>query len=583
MKTIVGHTTRIKAAQETRPCSSFRSALVLGTFVILSICFGYEAHAQIIVFQADFNADTAGQPPSLSPGGAPAGDFITLESAQTGGNSMLIQASSGEGGFSTNSLRIVKAAGIGNSPIFEGHPDPALGPYNTGVFTVTWSSYAEQSESFFGFAALVDPSNLSAFTVNYSAGGTIVYQDGSGEGAVDTDVPYFAGFPQTFRAVVNLDSKTFDLFIDEVQVGFNQPFQFAAFSQIDRFFWEIGGIVDESYAIDEIRIFAPSDTDGDGIPDEVDNAPLVYNPNQEDSDNDGVGDVADNCPDHSNASQVDSDSDLLGNACDDKTHQATLPGGATVGPGVPFLVTFNIMVQGSFSRYLIRPDCVNIFQEVRDAENGLLPLQERYKPRIIPDDLVPVVAGQNLAVTCNVLDAVAPGSLIPGSYTATGFYANDFTDTDIVNGVCTLEPCYPNIFRGVIKSNAVEFTVTDGALATPVQMDIKPGNSSNSFNPGSKGVLPVAIFGTRSFNVKQINISSLRLASAPVESNKGGKFNVNFHDINGDGILDLLAHFDVARMQLNLVQGQTETFAVLTGLNNGTPFSALDSLKIVKN
>ena len=35
------------------------------------------------------------------------------------------------------------------------------------------------------------------------------------------------------------------------------------------------------------------DTDGDGIPDVLDNSPLVFNPNQEDEDGDGVGDVSD--------------------------------------------------------------------------------------------------------------------------------------------------------------------------------------------------------------------------------------------------------------------------------------------------
>jgi len=39
------------------------------------------------------------------------------------------------------------------------------------------------------------------------------------------------------------------------------------------------------------------DTDADGIPDAVDNCPVVPNPEQEDTDGDGAGDVCDGCPD----------------------------------------------------------------------------------------------------------------------------------------------------------------------------------------------------------------------------------------------------------------------------------------------
>jgi hypothetical protein len=41
---------------------------------------------------------------------------------------------------------------------------------------------------------------------------------------------------------------------------------------------------------------SPTDYDWDGIPDNVDNAPNIYNPDQGDVDHDGVGDVIDPCP-----------------------------------------------------------------------------------------------------------------------------------------------------------------------------------------------------------------------------------------------------------------------------------------------
>jgi hypothetical protein len=58
-----------------------------------------------------------------------------------------------------------------------------------------------------------------------------------------------------------------------------------------------------------------SDTDFDGVPDNVDNCTVVPNPGQEDGDGDGVGDVCDNCPAVSNADQEDTDGDGVGDAC----------------------------------------------------------------------------------------------------------------------------------------------------------------------------------------------------------------------------------------------------------------------------
>jgi len=57
------------------------------------------------------------------------------------------------------------------------------------------------------------------------------------------------------------------------------------------------------------------DTDQDGIPDDRDNCPYIYNPGQEDDDHDGVGNVCDNCPYDYNPLQEDSDGDGVGDSC----------------------------------------------------------------------------------------------------------------------------------------------------------------------------------------------------------------------------------------------------------------------------
>ncbi len=72
--------------------------------------------------------------------------------------------------------------------------------------------------------------------------------------------------------------------------------------------WNANGIGD---ACDEA-----SDTDGDGINDFEDNCPYESNSSQVDGDNDGKGDNCDNCPTSYNPTQYDMDGDGEGDACD---------------------------------------------------------------------------------------------------------------------------------------------------------------------------------------------------------------------------------------------------------------------------
>ena len=60
----------------------------------------------------------------------------------------------------------------------------------------------------------------------------------------------------------------------------------------------------------------PADKDNDGISDNTDNCPNVYNPSQKNSDNDTFGDACDNCPFIDNPSQADEDKDGIGDICE---------------------------------------------------------------------------------------------------------------------------------------------------------------------------------------------------------------------------------------------------------------------------
>ena len=74
----------------------------------------------------------------------------------------------------------------------------------------------------------------------------------------------------------------------------------------------------------------PPDTDGDGVPDSIDNCTTVFNPDQSDIDSDGIGDTCDldqdddgipndvdNCTAVSNPGQEDFNANGIGDHCDD--------------------------------------------------------------------------------------------------------------------------------------------------------------------------------------------------------------------------------------------------------------------------
>ena len=61
----------------------------------------------------------------------------------------------------------------------------------------------------------------------------------------------------------------------------------------------------------------PDDTDNDGIPDDEDNCPETANADQSDTDEDETGDVCDNCPAIYNPAQVDTDGDGVGDVCEE--------------------------------------------------------------------------------------------------------------------------------------------------------------------------------------------------------------------------------------------------------------------------
>jgi hypothetical protein len=115
-----------------------------------------------------------------------------------------------------------------------------------------------------------------------------------------------------------------------------------------------------------------------------------------------------------------------------------------------------------------------------------------------------------------------------------------------------------------------------------VQIDIKPGSDPNSINLGARGKIPVAILSSADFDAPAL-VDPRSLLLAGVEVNMIGKKNPDFQcsseDVNGDGVDDLVCHFENL---LELSTGDTE--ATLLGMTfNGVSIFGTDSVRIVRD
>lgn len=116
-----------------------------------------------------------------------------------------------------------------------------------------------------------------------------------------------------------------------------------------------------------------------------------------------------------------------------------------------------------------------------------------------------------------------------------------------------------------------------------VGVDIKPGSFPNSINLCSRGAVPVAILGSNTFDVFDVETESLRFAEAAVKvvGKKDPKSLCSYEDVNGDFIDDLLCHF--VTTDIVGIDGESTSVTISGELIDETRFEGTDSVNIVKD
>ena len=186
--------------------------------------------------------------------------------------------------------------------------------------------------------------------------------------------------------------------------------------------------------------------------------------------------------------------------------------------------------------------------------------------------------GTNLLGTA--LAVIEKGAISPGSgrvviYSDVG----TFGDSDAGNVFAANEL----LFLNTIDFCLPEITVVD------VDIDVKPGSFPNSINLGSGGATPVAILGSASLDVNDIDTGTLTLGTSGVKTvGKTDRTLCSVVDVSGDfnsgpggapdGFNDLVCHF----VTMAIVPEAGDAQAKISGaLNDTTPIEGTDSVNIV--
>ena len=147
---------------------------------------------------------------------------------------------------------------------------------------------------------------------------------------------------------------------------------------------------------------------------------------------------------------------------------------------------------------------------------------------------------------------------------------------------------FANLSGTFAVNNPVEITIdgepfilVPGPAAMPVTVVIKPGSADVHINRCSKGVTTVALLGSASFDVRDINTDTLAFGqySDPATTPSVRPMRVKSNeDIDGDSIPNAILQVKTAALAYDGLVVDDALLYVTGKLFNGTPFRGFDEV-----
>ena len=126
-------------------------------------------------------------------------------------------------------------------------------------------------------------------------------------------------------------------------------------------------------------------------------------------------------------------------------------------------------------------------------------------------------------------------------------------------------------------------TISIHVIPVPVEIDIKPGSDPNSINLNGNGVVPVGVFGSATFDVNDIDVSTVLFGISG--DNTSAVHSGHIEYLNGDSYDDMVLHFREGELGIPLDTADNAILDLfLTGkLNDGRSFEGKDEVRITPN